>query len=65
MRNAIIEYHLHHLPEMRHAGVRVLPLALQPKAGVVVPSAVVVGVVREVLDVTPAMWFSTPSFGKV
>ena len=64
MRNAIIEYH-HHLPEVRHAGVRVLPLSLQPKAGVVVSSSVVVGVVREVLDVPPAMWFSTPSFDKV
>ena len=41
------------------AGVRVLPLSLYPQAGVVVPAE---GIVREVLYVTPAMRFSTPSF---
>ena len=46
------------VPEVGLAGVRVLPLPLNPQAGVVVPAE---GVVREVLDVAPSMRPSLPS----
>ena len=46
------------LPEVRLAGVRILPPSVFPQAGVVVSPE---GVVREVLNVTPSVRPSLPS----
>ena len=49
-------------PEVGLAGARVFPPSPNPQAGVVVPAE---GIVREVLNVAPAVRLSLPSFERV